>query len=110
MTLKPHGSVIFQPVSEGAVLLHSETEIYYGLNPVGAKIWELLGQGEMTEDGLVDAIHETYPDAEREMIRTDIRELLQDLETQGLLVSGAADHDAAHSVEKAPQVLEPSKS
>ena len=110
MMLRPHGAVIFQPVSEGAVLLHSETEIYYGLNPVGARIWELIAEGGSTFEDLVDAIHEAYPDAERETIRVDIRELLTDLETQGLLVSDGPDHEPGDPVEKAPQALEPSKS
>jgi len=110
MTLRPHSSVIFQPVSEGAVLLHSETEVYFGLNQVGARIWELITEPGTSLDTMVEAIHEAYPDAEREMIRADIEELLGELEAQGLLVRGGGEHEADHPSEKASQVLEPSKS
>ena len=110
MSLKPHASVIFQPVSEGAVLLHSETEIYFGLNQVGAAIWELIVDECESVDLMVEAIHKAYPDAEPDMIRADVQELLAELEAQGLLVRGGSDHEADHPSQKAPQVLEPSKS
>ena len=29
-------------VEDGAVLLHAGQEVYYGLNAVGARIWQLL--------------------------------------------------------------------
>ncbi len=110
MSVKPHPAVIFQPVSEGAVLLHSETEIYFGLNPVGAKIWELLSGSGATLESMVDAIHGAYPDAERDVIRDDIRELISELTAQGLVVSAGQDDEAGDPSVKAPQVLEPSKS
>lgn len=110
MSLKPHASVIFQPVSEGAVLLHSETEIYFGLNQVGAAIWELIADDCESIDAMVEAIHKAYPDAGPEMVRADIEELLGELEAQGLLVRGGSEHEAGHPSEKTSQVLEPSKS
>src|SRR5215213_8254843 len=39
---KVRTDVIFQVVPEGAVLLATRDEIYYGLNDVGAEIWALL--------------------------------------------------------------------
>ena len=40
--------VVYKAVADGAVLLHTETEVYYGLNRVGARVWELLRQ-DVTE-------------------------------------------------------------
>jgi hypothetical protein len=35
-------AVLCQTVAEGAILLHTEHEHYFGLNAVGAQVWELL--------------------------------------------------------------------
>ena len=42
MLPRPHPGVLFKTVSDGAVLLHVEEEIYFGLNDVGTRIWQLL--------------------------------------------------------------------
>ena len=38
----PLPTVIFQRIDDGAVLFAPATEVYFGLNEVGAKIWQLL--------------------------------------------------------------------
>lgn len=40
--LTPSDAVMFQRVGEEAVLLDLASEQYFGLNPVGARVWELL--------------------------------------------------------------------
>ena len=45
------------PLGEEAAILNLKSSVYYGMNPVGARVWELLTQpksvGEL-RDGLVD--------------------------------------------------------
>jgi len=37
--------VVFRDLDGEAVLLHLETGLYFGLDPVGTRIWSLLGEG-----------------------------------------------------------------
>ena len=41
---KPSNDVLFQEVGGEAVLLHLGSEQYFGLDPVGTRIWQLLGE------------------------------------------------------------------
>jgi hypothetical protein len=77
-------SVVFRSLSEGAVLFSAKDEVYFGLNAVGARVWELL-KSHTDFDTLCAALAAEYPDAPLEMIRADVRELLQELTEHGLV-------------------------
>jgi hypothetical protein len=79
--------VVWTSLSEGAVLFSNETELYYGLNGVGAVVWDLLPPASATVDQLCVSVHERFPDATLEQIRSDVTELLAELERFGLVVS-----------------------
>jgi phage-related protein len=69
---------------EGKVLLlQSSTGVYFGLNPVGAFVWEQLQNGS-TVDQLVDAVKEQY-EAEPRTIEADVKQLLSSLHSEGLI-------------------------
>lgn len=87
----PHPSVIFRALPDGAVLFHSEEEVYFGLNPVGARIWELLPPTCQTLSSLSDQLANQYPDADRHELRTDVIELLDQLRTERLVVPSPRD-------------------
>ena len=38
----PNPKVLFKSMSDGAVLFSTDNEVYFGLNSVGARVWELL--------------------------------------------------------------------
>jgi hypothetical protein len=82
-------AVLFQPVADGAVLLHTEREMYFGLNQVGARIWELLSI-ESGADALCEALAQRYPNVSGAALRADIDELLDHLLAEGLLTAAAA--------------------
>ncbi|MEP6692370.1 MAG: PqqD family protein [Gemmatimonadaceae bacterium] len=86
----PFPGVIFGAISEGAVLFATETEVYFGLNEVGVKVWGLLPPVCRTLDELCEAIVREYPDAPAEVVRADVEELLADLVANGLAVSPPA--------------------
>jgi hypothetical protein len=66
-----------------AAILHLQTGVYYGLDPVGAVIWKLMEEPR-TVASIRDAILEQYAvDAER--CGRDLLELLQRLATEGLI-------------------------
>ncbi len=81
----PHEAVVFQTVSEGAVLLHTEEEVYYGLNSVAVRVWQLLPECRDLDD-LCARLGGVYPDVDPEELRGDVVELLESLERAGLVV------------------------
>jgi hypothetical protein len=77
--------VVFCEVEDGAVLLSTANEVYYGLNRVGARIWLLLPPAHATVESLCDELHREYPEVELADLRADVEALLADLLHQGLL-------------------------
>jgi hypothetical protein len=76
---------MFQTVADGAVLLHTQDEIYFGLNAVGARVWQLLPDcAELGE--VCAALSASYPDADPQVIRADVAELLTQLCDNRLVV------------------------
>ena len=78
-------AVVYRALSEGAVLFSTTDEVYFGLNAVGSRVWELLGV-HRTFDDLCAAIAEEYPDVDPDTVRTDVDELLEELTGYGLVV------------------------
>ena len=82
----PAPDVVYKALPDGAVLFSSESEVYYGLNAVGARVWELLPPAAETFAQVVAQIAAHYPEVEPDVIAADIGELLADLQRQGLVV------------------------
>lgn len=76
--------VLSQAVGDEAVLLDLASEQYFGLNPVGRRIWDLLGEYALLEDVHHQLCAEF--DAPPEQIRTDLLALARTLADAGLLV------------------------
>ena len=75
--------VLFQEVSGEIVLLDLASESYFGLDEIGARIWALLHENTST-GGIVEALLEEY-EVEREILETDLEELLGNLLDAGLI-------------------------
>ena len=87
MTLPvPHPDVIARALPDGSVLFHPLTEVYFGLNETGTVIWSALGSGVTSEEGLVSAVLERWPDETTTDVTCHVRELLADLSIEGLVV------------------------
>ena len=74
---------LFQEVAGEAVLLDLASEKYFGLDPVGTRIWNLLG-----EHDLLQAVHERLCaeyDADPERIAYDLLTLTAQLAEAGLV-------------------------
>ncbi len=78
-------NVIFKPLPEGAVLFSMKDEVYYGLNPVGMRIWQLLPPAKASLDDLCAALQADYPQVDPAVLRADVVELLGELTSLGLL-------------------------
>ena len=83
----PSPSAIFKELDEGGVLLSTTDEVYFAVNPVGARIWALLPPASRTFGELCTALEQQYPDAGAEQIRSDAQEFLEALIASGLVVA-----------------------
>ncbi len=86
----PHPAVIARALPDGSVLFHPQTEVYFGLNDTGTVIWQALLNGAASEEALVGAVLERWPDAPSVAVYSHVRELLADLSIEGLVVDTAA--------------------
>jgi hypothetical protein len=82
--------IIFKALATGAVLYSPQDEVYFGLNPVGVRVWELLPPVSQQFDEVCRTLQSEYPDAPSEMIRADVAELLEELVKLGLVVPADA--------------------
>jgi hypothetical protein len=83
----PASGVIYKELAEGAVLFSSTDEVYFGLNEVGARIWQLLPPATSSLDELVERLAGEYADVPADTIRADTTELLAELGSHGLVVA-----------------------
>ena len=75
--------VLFRMVSDEAILVNLNTEVYLGLNPVGARMWSALNDA-LSIDSAYQALLSEY-DVEPERLRADLEELLGQLLGQELI-------------------------
>ena len=83
MTLTVSPDVLFQEVSGEIVLLDLESENYFGLDEVGARVWTLLSEGRHVGE-VIDILLGEY-EVNRETLERDVQDLLADLLKAGLL-------------------------
>jgi hypothetical protein len=83
-------NVIYKALATGAVLYSTADEVYFGLNHVGVRIWELLPPAQQSLDGLCAALSAEYPDVPADVIRTDVVEILEELTKLGLVEHAGA--------------------
>ena len=81
---RPAEHVVAKLVGDELVLLDYEKEVYYGLDPVGARIWELFGTGRNLGE-IIDTLLGEY-DVTREDLAADVEKLVTELERNGLIV------------------------
>ncbi len=76
---------------EGVVILNSETNVYFRLNPVGKVVWRLLAEPPAEEavtlERLVSGVVERF-DVGAERCRADVQALLRKMEENRLVRIG----------------------
>ena len=75
--------VLFRMVSDEAILVNLNTEVYLGLNPVGARMWSALTDAPSI-DVAYQALLSEY-EVEPARLRADLEELLGQLLGQKLI-------------------------
>ena len=86
----PAKGAVFKRLPEGGVLFSTETEVYFGVGNVGARIWELLPPASKTIDDLVAVLSAQYRDVSANQIRADVETFLGELLANGLVRFDAA--------------------
>ena len=76
-------------LGEESAILNLRNSVYYGMNPVGARIWSLLKQPRSIEELRATLLNEYEVDAE--LCERDLLDLLEKMRSEGLIeVRGAA--------------------
>jgi PqqD family protein of HPr-rel-A system len=75
--------VMARQVGDETVILDLVSGTYFGLNPVGARIWQLIAEGASHEETLQQLLLE-YSVAPEDL-RRDLDALLTELQQHGLL-------------------------
>ncbi len=75
--------VMARQVGDETVILHLSSGTYFGLDPVGARIWQHLSDGKTLSEvcGLMQEEYEVLPD----QIELDLSKLLDELGEKGLI-------------------------
>ena len=76
------------PLGEEAAILNLKSSVYYGMNPVGARVWELLKQPKSVGE-LRDVLVDEY-EVDHERCSRDLLTLLQKMREEGLIEVRAA--------------------
>jgi hypothetical protein len=75
--------VLFQDLSGEGVLLNLRTGVYLGLDTVGTRVWQLLGE-KSTLAEVLEAMLAEY-DVTRERCEADLLALVAEMEENGLV-------------------------
>ena len=84
-TLHRSADVMQQVLGDEIVLLDMKGEQYFGLDPVGARIWTLL-DGQRNLGDVLATLHAEY-DADPDAVRTDLLLLAKSLLDAGLVAA-----------------------
>jgi hypothetical protein len=81
-------NVLFRRVSDEAVLVNLNTEVYLGLNGVGARMWSALTDASSVQ-AAYDALLEEY-EIDPSELRRDLEAFIERLFAEQLIESGTA--------------------
>ena len=77
--------VMARKVGDETVMLDLANGTYFGLDPVGTRIWELMGEG-MTLAEICDVMMNEF-EVSRDVIERDVARLADELAERGLIVA-----------------------
>jgi hypothetical protein len=75
--------VMSRQVGDETVILDLGSGMYFSLDPVGARIWQLLTEGHQL-DAVVTSLHAEY-DVPEDQLRQDVNSLINELVSRGLV-------------------------
>lgn len=94
----PVPGAVFRRLPEGGVLFSTETEVYFGVGDVGARIWELLPPATRTVEEMVARLSARYHDVSPGQIRTDVERFVGELVANNLVAYDASGSPGGSAV------------
>ncbi|HEX4933999.1 MAG TPA: PqqD family protein [Gemmatimonadaceae bacterium] len=82
---KPKSDLIFKTLADGGLIFSPELEVYFSVNAVGARVWNLLPPVTDSLETMVAMLAQEYTDVTSDVIRGDVEELLAEFAAQGLV-------------------------
>lgn len=79
-----HDDAVFRDLGGEAVILQLQSGVYFGLDPVGTRLWQLLEQHGTLRTAVDAAVREF--DTTTEVLERDLMELVTELEQKQLVV------------------------
>ena len=81
LTIPPQ--VMARTVGDETVILDLASGTYFGLDPVGARVWQLMGESRALAE-ICETMLEEY-EVEREQLEADVLRLVTELAERGLI-------------------------
>jgi hypothetical protein len=72
------------PLGEESAILNLKNSVYYGMNPVGARVWDMLKQPKSVRE-MRDILLQEY-EVEEDRCHNDLLALLETMRSEGLIV------------------------
>lgn len=76
--------VLFQEIMGNYVLLNMESEKYFGLDEVGARVWQILADEE-NPSKVLEQLQAEY-DVDPEILRKDLIKLIEEMRQENLII------------------------
>ena len=77
MKITLSSQVVFQELDKEAILLDLNGEAYYGLDEMGMRLWQLLSENGDFDAAVAQLLTEF--EVEEDVLRREVRELLEDM-------------------------------
>ena len=83
MKIKIPDDVMFRILGDEAVILNVASGVYFGLDTIGTRMWQLMSEHGST-DKVVETLLEEY-EVEETQLRRDLDKLIEQLSEKGLV-------------------------
>jgi hypothetical protein len=93
MKIKIPDDVMFRILGDEAVILNVASGVYFGLDAVGTRMWQLMSEHGST-DKVVETLLEEYEVGETQL-RRDLDKLIEQLSEKGLVKIDATETSPA---------------
>ncbi|TQI71968.1 coenzyme PQQ synthesis protein D (PqqD) [Gramella sp. Hel_I_59] len=78
--------VLSSKIGNEAVLMCMEAESYYGLDPIGSRIWQLLIESPKTIQEVIDVLLQEY-DVDQETCSRDVHSFIDEMISRKLILN-----------------------
>jgi hypothetical protein len=93
MKLRIPDDVMFRILGDEAVILNVGSGVYFGLDTVGTRMWQLMSEHGSTEK-VVEAMLSEY-EVQEAQVRRDLNTLIEQLSDKGLIKTDAEEASQA---------------